>query len=110
MPITTDARATNGGASSSPESPDSPTIEVHRLSLLDRKRYVKRLMVQIPPLDAARALVYQVWDMEASEAVLMRCERSYHSMVDYSIATPGAVTVGFSTHLSLAVKMPLFLA
>ena len=46
---------------------------MHQLSLLDRCRYVKQLIWRIPPQATVLSLIYQIWDMEASEDILIRC-------------------------------------
>eukprot|EP00892_Ulva_mutabilis_P004516 jgi/Ulvmu1/2436/UM134_0018.1 len=51
--------------------PDA-SFEVHYLSLLDRSRYIKQLLQTIPPQSAILSLVYQIWDMNASENILAK--------------------------------------
>jgi hypothetical protein len=55
---------TNGG---------TPRLDVHRISILNRARFIRALLPRMPPLKVLQSALYQVWDAYASQDILLQC-------------------------------------
>eukprot|EP00892_Ulva_mutabilis_P003668 jgi/Ulvmu1/1673/UM115_0002.1 len=54
-----------------PESEQHSPFEIHRLSLLERSRYVRAMLMRVPPSTVARSAVTRLWDLHGSRDLLI---------------------------------------
>ena len=48
-------------------------VQLHRMSILDRPRFIRALLPRLPWLKVAASAVYKIWDMQASYDIILEC-------------------------------------
>lgn len=52
-------------------------VQLHRISILDRSRFIRALLPRLPWIKVATSAIYRIWDAQASYDILLKCDAPY---------------------------------